>query len=216
MYPYLKDLVMCTKVGGARKSDKSWIVYNTPENLRTSIENNLHTLQIYQIQLVHFRAIHVNYKQLQASIKTMFALQQKGKILHVSVCDVNVQGVQTFMAMGSIATVQNMYGYTKRTTQVTPYGENRGGEEILSICEANDIPLISYFSLFNSLPHKSEKINTIPTNYNATTAQINLVWLLHRSPIILQIPGTSSLAHFNENNKATDITLTQNDMDYLG
>jgi pyridoxine 4-dehydrogenase len=216
LYPYPNDLVICTKVGGARKPDKSWIAFNTPENLRTSIENNLRTLKIDQIQLVHFRVIHGTPEQFKASMEAMFAMQQEGKILHVGVSNVNVQELQTAMAMGSIATVENMYGYAQRTTHVTPYGENRGGEEILSICEANDIPLIPYFSLFNSLPHKSEKINTIATKYNATAAQINLAWLLHRSPIILPIPGTSSLAHFNENNKATAMTLTQEDMDYLG
>jgi pyridoxine 4-dehydrogenase len=216
LYPYPKDLVICTKVGGARKPDKSWIPFNTPENLRTSIENNLRTLKIEQIQLVHFRVMYSTLDQFKASMEAMFAMQQEGKILHVGVSNVNVQELETAMAMGSIATVENMYGYTQRTTHITPYGENRGGEEVLSICEANDIPLIPYFSLFNSLPQNSEKINTIATKYNATAAQINLAWLLHRSPIILPIPGTSSLAHFNENNNATAIILTQEDMHYLG
>jgi pyridoxine 4-dehydrogenase len=216
LYPYPEDVVICTKVGGARKPDKSWIPFNSPENLRISIENNLRTLKLEQIQLVHFRVMPHSATPFEASMEAMFAMQQEGKILHVGVSNVNEQELQTAMAMGSIATVENMYGYAQRTTIVSPYGENRGGEEILSICEENDIPLIPYFSLFNSLPHKSEKINTIAAKYNATAAQINLAWLLHRSAIILPIPGTSSLAHFNENNKATAITLTQEDMEYLG
>ena len=216
LYPYPNELVICTKVGGTRKPDKSWIPFNTPENLRTSIENNLRTLKLEQIQLVHFRVMPHAATPFTASMEAMFAMQQEGKILHVGVSNVNEQELQTAMAMGSIATVENMYGYAQRNTHVSHYGENRGGEEILSICEAKNILLIPYFSLLNSLPKNNEKINAIATKYNASAAQINLAWLLHRSPIILPIPGTSSLAHFNENNKAIAITLTQDDMDNLG
>jgi diketogulonate reductase-like aldo/keto reductase len=95
------------------------------------------------------------------------------------------------------------------------YGETRGGGEVLSLCENNSIPLIPYFSLFSSLPKKDNRITIIAKKYNATEVQINLAWLLHKSPWILPIPGTSSLKHFEENLKAKDIQLTQEDMDFL-
>jgi pyridoxine 4-dehydrogenase len=117
--------------------------------------------------------------------------------------------------MGSIATVENMYGHAQRTTLISAYGENRGGEEVLDICEQNSIPLIPYFSLVNALPKNDDRIASIAAKYNATAAQINIAWLLHRSPWILPIPGTSSLAHFEENMKAVDIELTEEDMRIL-
>jgi len=216
LYPYQSNLVICTKVGGARKPDKSWIPFNSPENLRSSIDNNLRTLKIEQIQLVHFRVIVGGGVPFKESMDAMFELQKEGKILHVGVSNVNVEELQTAMSMGEIATVENMYGYGQRTTIKIYHAENRGGQEVLSICEANQIPLIPYFSLINSLPKQDEKMKTIAEKYGASVAQINIAWLLHLSPWILPIPGTSSLKHFDENCAAFNIQLSQKDMDYLG
>ena len=216
LYPYGKDLVICTKVGAIRKPDKSWIAFSSPENLRTSIENNLRTLKIDQVQLVHFRVMPHSPVPFETSMEAMFALQQEGKILHVGVSNVNPAELTAAMAMGAIATVENMYGHGQRTTLKTPYGENRGGEEVLSICEANSIPLIPYFSLVNGLNKSDNRIATIANKYNATEAQVNIAWLLHRSPWLLPIPGTSSLAHFKENRQADSILLTEEDMVFLG
>jgi pyridoxine 4-dehydrogenase len=90
-----------------------------------------------------------------------------------------------------------------------------GGEEVLAICEKNEIPLIPYFSLIHSMPKKDDRISMIAKKYNATEVQINLAWLLNRSPWILPIPGTSSLKHFEENLKAADINLSEEDMKIL-
>ena len=215
MYPYPDELIICTKVGGAPRPDKSWYAYNSPEQLRSSIENNLRTLKLEQMQLVHFRAIHGGEIAFEESMGAMFDMQREGKILHVGVSNVTRDQLQTAMKMGEIATVENMYGHAQRTTLVTPHGESCGGEEVLDICEDNDIPLIPYFSLLHSLPKKDDRIAQIAAKYGATPAQINIAWLLHRSPWILPIPGTSSLAHFEENLKADDITLTRADMDFL-
>ena len=216
LYPYPDDLVICTKVGGARKPDKSWISFNRPENLRTSIDNNLRTLKREQITLVHFRIISGGDVPFKESMQAMFEMQKEGKILHVGVSNVNPDELKAAMAMGNIATVENMYGHAQRISKEFAYGgENRGGEEVLAICEENKIPLIPYFSLFQSMPKKDERISTIAKKYNATDAQINLAWLLHRSPWILPIPGTSSLQHFEENLKATEIKLSEEDMKFL-
>lgn len=216
LYPYPDDLVICTKVGGARKPDKSWISFNRPENLRTSIENNLHTLKKEQITLVHFRIIPGGNVPFKESMDAMFEMQKEGKILHMGVSNVSPEELKAAMAMGNIATVENMYGHAQRISKEFAHGgANRGGEEVLAICEENKIPLIPYFSLFQSMPKKDERISTIAKKYNATDAQINLAWLLHRSPWILPIPGTSSLKHFEENLKATEINLSEEDMKFL-
>lgn len=214
LHPYPADLVICTKVGATRKPDKSWIPFNTPENLRTSIDNNLRTLKLEQITLVHFR-VSGHGAPFAESVQAMFEMQKEGKILHVGVSNVNVEELLTAMKMGPVATVENMFGHASRTTIKMPYGETRGGHEVLDICEQNSIPLIPYWSLQNSLPKKDTRTATIAAKHNATEAQINLAWLLHHSPWLLPIPGTSSLAHFEENLKATEVKLTEEDMAFL-
>ena len=216
IYPYRDDLVICTKVGGARKPDKSWIAFNSPDNLRTSIENNLRTLKIEQVTLVHFRSIGGHGVPFEESMEAMFEMQREGKILHVGVSNVTRDELQTAMKMGEIATVENMYGHAQRTTHGNGHFVSNGGEELLDICEANGIPLVPYFSLFLSTPKKDERIAAIAKKYGISEVQANIAWLLHRSPWILPIPGTSSLAHFEENMAAAHVELTKEDMDYLG
>jgi aryl-alcohol dehydrogenase-like predicted oxidoreductase len=215
LYPYHADLVICTKVGGARKPDKSWITFNRPENLRSSIDNNLRTLKLEQITLVHFRAIAGQGAPFKESMDAMFEMQKEGKILHVGVSNVTRDELEAAMKMGEIATVENMYGHAQRTTHKAGHLESNGGEEVLDICEAHGIPLIPYFSLFLSMPKKDTRITQIAQKYNISEVQANIAWLLHRSPWILPIPGTSSLKHFEENLKTTEIKLTKEDMDFL-
>jgi len=214
LYPYPDDLVICTKVGGARKPDKSWIPYNKPENLRASIENNLRTLKLEQITLVHFRAMggHMNFEQ---GMETMFKMQEEGKILHVGVSNVSAEDLETALKMGNIATVENMYGHAQRTKVTQVYGETHGGGEVLSLCEQNEIPLIPFFSLLHAIDKKDNRIAEIAQKYNVSEAQVNIAWLLHKSPWILPIPGTSSLKHFEENLKSEDLELTDEDMKFL-
>ncbi|WP_299291593.1 aldo/keto reductase [uncultured Mucilaginibacter sp.] len=216
LHPYPQDLVICTKVGTTRKPDKSWITYNKPENLRSSIDKNLQTLKLEQITLVHFRVMQGSEVPFKESMDAMFEMQKEGKILHVGVSNVSAEELETALSMGDVATVENMFGHGQRNTSTSHYGENRGGEEVLAICEKNEIPLIPYFSLFTSMPKKDEKIATIAQKYNVTAAQVNLAWLLHYSPWILPIPGTSSLKHFEENLKAADLVLSKEDMEFLG
>jgi pyridoxine 4-dehydrogenase len=216
LYPYPSDLVICTKVGGARKPDKSWIAFNRPEDLRSSIDNNLRTLKLEQIALVHFRVMLGSGVPFKESMDAMFEMQKEGKILHVGVSNVSREELETALTMGEIATVENMYGYSQRTTLKSHYGDNRGGEEVLDLCEKNEIPLIPYFSLITSIPKQENKIASIAQKYKVSEVQVNLAWLLHRSPWILPIPGTSSLKHFEENLKAADLKLTDEDMKFLG
>ena len=215
LYPYPDDLVICTKVGGARKPDKSWIPFNTPENLRSSIDNNLRTLKLEQITLVHFRAIAGYGAPFKESMDAMFEMQKEGKILHIGVSNVTRDELETAMKMGEIATVENMYGHAQRTTHKAGHMESNGGGEVLDICEENGIPLVPYFSLFLSVPKKDERIAEIAKKYGISEVQANIAWLLHKSPWVLPIPGTSSLKHFEENLKAADIELTEEDMKFL-
>src|SRR5450432_3901490 len=96
LYPYNDDLVICTKVGAARKPDKSWFTYNKPQNLRDSIENNLRALKLEQITLVHFRVMHDD-PGFERSLEEMFRMQEEGKILHVGVSNVDPAELETAM-----------------------------------------------------------------------------------------------------------------------
>jgi aryl-alcohol dehydrogenase-like predicted oxidoreductase len=119
------------------------------------------------------------------------------------------------MKMGDIATVENMYGHAQRMTHKQGHMESNGGGEVLDICEKNGIPLVPYFSLVLSMPKKDTRIAGIAKKYGVNEIQANIAWLLHKSPWILPIPGTSSLAHFQENMAAANIKLTEEDMRLL-
>ena len=216
LYPYSPDLVICTKVGGARQPDKSWIPFNTPENLRTSIERNLRTLRQEAVQLVHFRVMPGAGVPFAESMGAMYELQRAGKIQHVGVSNVTPAELAAALAMGEVASVENLYGYAQRTTLHDSHGDTRGGEEVLPLCEQHGIPLVPFFSLVHGLPNAGDKLAELAKQKGATEAQLNLAWLLHKSPLLLPIPGTSSLAHLRENLAAADVELSAADMAYLG
>ncbi len=216
LYPYAEDLVICTKVGATRQPDKSWVPFNTPKNLRTSIDNNLRTLKQEQVQLVHLRLMGPGPVPLAEQLGAMFEMQQEGKILHVGLSNVTRAELEAGLQLGPIATVENMYSYAQRTTMKLPHGANPGGEEVLDLCEQHGIPLVPFFSLVHGLPNADNKLVEIAKKHSATEAQVNIAWLLHKSPWILPIPGTSSLAHLRENLKAADIRLSAGDIAYLG
>jgi pyridoxine 4-dehydrogenase len=217
LYPYPKGLIICTKVGATRKEDKSWVPYASPEQLAKSIDNNLRTLKLDQISLVHFRVLGAHATvPFAESLDAMFDLQKQGKILHVGLSNVSPEELESGMKRGPIATVENAYGFVQRKTVTGAIGITQGGEEVLELCGKHDIPLIPFFSLLNSLPGGNDKINRIAEKYGATPAQVNIAWLLHRSDWILPIPGTSQLMHLEENLAAIDLHLSQEDMEYLG
>lgn len=215
LYPYPENLVICTKVGATRAPDKSWPNFNKPEELRQSVDNNLKQLKLEQLHVVHFRySTHNNPTPFSESIDAMFELQKEGKILHVGVSNVNEQELQYAMSRGNIATVQNMYSYTQRTTTKLVIGETRGGE-VLKTCEENGIIFTPFFSLISELPRQEQNIEQVAKKHGVTKAQINLAWLLHQSPNILPIPGTSSVAHLEENLAAINIHLDEEDLELL-
>ncbi|GAB3658253.1 aldo/keto reductase [Hymenobacter agri] len=216
LHPYPADLVICTKVGATRRPDKSWVPFNTPDDLRTAIDNNLRTLRREQIQLVHLRLMGHGPVPLDEQLGAMFEMQKAGKILHVGLSNVTRAELEAGLQLGPIATVENMYSYAQRTTVQLPHGANPGGEEVLDICEQHGIPLIPFFSLIHGLPKGGSRLAELARQRGISEAQLNIAWLLHKSPWILPIPGTSSLAHLEENLRAADIELSAEEMAYLG
>ena len=162
LHPYPANPIISTKVGATRRPDKSWVPFNTPENLRTAIDNNLRTLRQEQIQLVHLRLMGHGAVPLDEQLGAMFELQREGKIRHVGLSNVTCTELEAGLALGEIATVEDRYAYSQRTTVVLPYGTNPGGEEVLDLCEAPGIPLIPFFALINSLPKAGQNRRNCP------------------------------------------------------
>lgn len=215
LYPYPKDIVICTKVGAMRKPDKGWYRFDRPGELQRSIENNLRTLKIEQLPLVHFRVMPGTETPFEESVGAMFDMQKTGKIRHVGVSCVTPGELSRAMYMGKIASVENVFGHGQRST-FSSYGrENRGMLEVMSICRQHNIAMIPYWSLESSLKKADDRIKTVARKYGATAAQINLAWLLQYDNLLLPIPGTSKLKHFEENCKAFEISLTAEDMQFL-
>ncbi|PKB18774.1 aldo/keto reductase [Flavobacterium sp. 5] len=216
LYPYNDETLICTKVGAARTPDKAWVVFNTPENLRTSIERNLKTLKLEQLPLVHFRVMPNTATPFKESLQAMFDMQKEGKILHIGLSNVSPEELKIGLTMGSIVSVENAFGYGQRTSFESHGQQTRGLQEVMPLCIANNIMMVPFWSLQNSLPKNDDKIAVIAKKYKVSTAQINIAWLLHFNDLILPIPGTSQLKHFEENIAACDILLTEEDMAFLG
>lgn len=215
LYPYPSHLIIGTKIGATRKEDKSWVPFSEPQQLRQSVDNNLKELKQESLSLVHFRVMPQTEANFEESLSTLFDMQKEGKILHVGLSNVSKEQLQTGMKMGNIASVQNLYSYAQRTTTPGPHG-GAGGEEVLPLCEDNEIAFIPYFSLVTSLNKQQQKLADMAIKYGVSAAQMNLAWLLHKSPWILPIPGTTSLVHLEENLEAVDVSISEEDMALLG
>lgn len=216
LYPYPADLIIATKVGAKRGADKSWLPYGKPEELRMSIENNLKELKLERLPLVHYgKAPNSTGGNYEEGFEAMLALQKEGKILHLGLSNATTSQFNTAIKMGKIASVENMYSYTQRVTDPdSPYGFQGG--ELLPLCEQHQIPFIPFFSLQTSLPSEQHKMKEVAEAKGVTVAQINIAWLLHQSDRILPIPGTTSIKHLEENIKAADISLSKEEIEFLG
>lgn len=216
LYPYPKNIVICTKVGGMRKKDKSWHAFLKPENLRASIDNNLKTLKQERIQLVHLRMFDPSPVPFDEALNAMFDMQKQGKIQHVGLSNVNAEQLTYALKGWNIASVENMYGYNQRGAMSGHGNLTHGADDLLHICEQHEIPLIPFFSLQTAQTAEQSKIVELAKRHNVTTAQLNLAWLLHKSDFILPIPGTSKLQHLKENLDSVKINLTKEEMEWLG
>jgi pyridoxine 4-dehydrogenase len=215
LYPYPADLIIATKVGGTRGADKSWLPYGRPAEVRRSVENNLQELRLEQLPLVHLGKAASSPGEYEEVFATMLDLQREGKILHVGLSNASTEQFTIAHALGQIASVENMYSYTQRVTDPSsPYGFQGG--ELLSLCEQHQIPFIPFFSLQTSLPTAQNKMQELAAAKGITVAQLNIAWLLHQSAWMLPIPGTTSIQHLEENIKAADIELSQEELAFLG
>jgi aryl-alcohol dehydrogenase-like predicted oxidoreductase len=215
LYPYAADIIIATKVGASRGDDKSWTPYGKPEELRISVENNLRHLKLEQLSLVHYGKAAQSQGDYEEGLETMLELQNEGKILHIGLSSASVEQFNTAIKTAKIASVENMYSYTQRVTDPdSPFGFQGG--EVLPLCEQHQIPFIPFFSLQTSLPAGPSKMEELAEKKGITAAQLNIAWLLHQSAWILPIPGTTSILHLEENVKGAEISLSKEELQFLG
>ncbi len=189
LYPYPAELIIGTKVGGWRGSDKSWIAETRPEQLVTSVEDNLDRLRLEQLPLVHLRyAAHAGVP-FEDSLGAMIELRRAGKLRQIGLSGITLEQLTAAQKLVPIASVQNLYNLV-----------DRRDEPILEYCTKLGIPFMPFFPLaMGALGREVGPLTTIAQRHHATPAQVALAWLHARSPRMVLIPGTRSVAHLEEN-----------------
>ncbi len=204
LHPYPDGLVIATKAGLTRTGPGEWEPRGRPEHLRQRCEGSLERLKLERIDLFQLHRIDPDVPAAD-QFGTLKALQDEGKIRHIGLSEVSVAEIEEARQTLDIVSVQNKYNLAER-----------GYDDVVDYCEREGIAFIPWYPL-NAGPLTDEEgpLRDLMDDLDASPAQIALAWLLHRSPVILPIPGTSSIAHLEENTAAAGIRLDQEAMDRL-
>ena len=197
LHPYPADLVIATKVGHTRQGPNLWTPVGRPEYLRQQTEMALRLLGLEQIPLMQLHRIDPQVP-LADQVGELAKLQEEGKIRFIGLSEVTVDQLRAAAEIAPIATVQNLYNLA-----------NRSAEELLDYSAANGIGFIPWFPLATGeLAKPGSPLAELAAERGATPSQLALAWLLRRSPVMLPIPGTASVAHLEDNVAAAGITLS--------
>jgi pyridoxine 4-dehydrogenase len=203
LHPY-DGVLVATKAGLLRTGPDVWPILGYPAYLRQECEMSLRRLGVDTIDLFQLHRIDDKFPA-EDQIGELVALQQEGKIRHIGLSEVNVEQLEAARKIATIVSVQNMYNVT-----------NRSAEPVLQACEAQGIGFIPWFPLAaGPLAAPGGPLQTIAAEHDATASQLALAWLLKRSPVMLPIPGTSKVAHLEENVAAAQIELSDEEFDTL-
>lgn len=201
LHPYRDGLVIATKGGLTRQGPDQWAPCGRPEYLRQCVEMSLRRLQVERIDLYYLHRIDpaVGMEDQLAVLRDM---QAEGKIHHIGLSKVDLDQIRKASELIDVATVQNKYNVS-----------NRLFEEVLRHCELAGIAFVPYAPLASGrLTEPHGVLHELAAQYSATPAQLALAWLLHRSPVMMPIPGTSCSARLHENLAAHQINLTREAM----
>ncbi len=209
LHPYPEDLVLVTKVGARRTPEGAWLPALSPKELTDAVHDNLDHLGIEQIHAVNLRMADehggvMREGSLAEQFGVLAGLQQQGLIRHLGVSNVGREQLVEAQSIAPVACVQNAYNVVQRED-----------EDLVDICAADGIAFVPFFPLGGFSPLAADQFAGLAGEIGATTMQLALAWLLQRSPTILCIPGTSSVAHLRENLAAGSITLTPDQLDEL-
>ena len=196
LYPYPDDLIIATKGGLLRPGPNQWDVNGDPKRLRSACEASLRRLKLQRIDLYQLHRIDPKFP-VADQIGVLMELQQEGKIRHIGLSEVSVEEIKTVRKLTPIVSVQNKYNLVERES-----------EAVLEYCTRENIAFIPWFPLATgNLAKPGSVLTRLAEKLNAQPAQIALAWLLKKSPIMLPIPGTSSIKHLEENTAAALLTL---------
>jgi pyridoxine 4-dehydrogenase len=204
LHPYPDDLVIATKAGLLRTGPDVWVPLGKPAYLRQEVETGLRRLGLDAIDLFQLHRIDPDYP-LADQIGELANLQKEGKIRHIGLSEIDVDQLRAAQQVTPIASVQNMYNLTVRQA-----------EPLLDAVAAEDIAFIPWFPLAaGPLAAADGPLQKIAADHHASPSQLALAWLLKRSPVMLPIPGTSKVAHLDENVAAAEITLSDQEFETL-
>ena len=211
LHPYPRELVIATKLGGKRLPDKGWAAALRPEELRQGAEDDLRTLHVERLDVVHLRFMRASGVPLLESLDALVAMQAEGKIRHLALSNVGVRDIEQALARTPIVAVQNMFNVSGGGGAIAKYthSEVDDPEGVLDFCTRKNIAYLPFFPLaIGNVAQQKPALAAIADKHRATPAQIALAWLLARSPVMLPIPGTGSVEHLEENWAARRIELS--------
>ena len=200
LHPYRDGLVIVTKLGAARGDDASWRPAFKPAELEKAVHDNLRNLGLDALDVVNLRAMFSIHGPAEGSIEAPLAavaeLQRKGLVKHIGLSNVTSKQVAQGRSMVEIVCVQNQYNLVQR-----------GDDALVDELAAAGTAFVPFFPLGGFTPLQSNELNEVAKELQVTPMQVALAWLLQRSPNILLIPGTSSIAHLNENLASASLKL---------
>ncbi|SED89146.1 MULTISPECIES: aldo/keto reductase family oxidoreductase [Streptomyces] len=204
LHPYSDSLHIVTKVGATRDEEGGWPPARTPEDLRRAVQENLENLGLETLDVVNLRLGDAQGPQpgpLAEAFETLLELQQQGLIRHLGVSNATAEQVAEAQAIAPIVCVQNMYNLA-----------HRQDDELIDELAEQGIAYVPFFPLGGFNPLQSSALTAVATRLDATPMSVALAWLLQRSPNILLIPGTSSVAHLHENVAGAGLQLSDDDL----
>ncbi|MGE7137527.1 aldo/keto reductase family oxidoreductase [Luteibacter sp. NPDC031894] len=199
--PYPQDLTIVTKVGATRGDDASWIAAERPDDLVRGVHDNLRNLGVDVLEVVNLRLMGDIHSPKEGSIEEPFTalaeLREKGLIRHLGLSNATLAQVKEARAIAPIVCVQNQYNLVQSDD-----------DTMVDALHELGIAYVPFFPLGGFSPLQSDALNAVAKRLDATPMQVALAWLLHRSPNILLIPGTSSVGHLRENLAAAELELS--------
>lgn len=204
LHPYADEVVIATKAGLTRQGPGIWTPVGRPAYLRQQCELSLRRLGVERIDLFQLHRIDPDVA-LEDQVGELSQLQAEGKIRHIGLSEVSVDEIEAARAVAPITSVQNLFNLARRDA-----------EPVLEHCERNDIAFIPWFPLATGeLSRADGPLADAAAHHGATPSQLALAWLLRRSPVMLPIPGTSSVDHLESNTEAASIELTDEEFEKL-
>ncbi len=201
LHPYPAGLIIVTKVGARRGEGGSWIPALSPEELTRAVHDNLRNLGLDVLEVVNFRSPHGLHDAaegpIEAQVTALADLRRKGLVRHVGLSNVTPAQVEGASRIVPVVCVQNNYNLA-----------HRRDDALIDDLAGRGVPYVPYFPLGGFTPLQSSTLSDVAGRLGATPMQVALAWLLHRSPNVLLIPGTSSVAHLRENLAVGRLTLS--------